>query len=777
MDGIEVVEGQVNGVKIVPVSQLVEEQLNSENELLEEEQIQNEMFKASLAGHIQHEFQINKQARQSSGVEDRILSSLRAYNGEYEKSDLAQINEENSSSIFMNITATKAKVAKSWITDIYRSVCDKVWSIEPTPNPELPEEMMESINKSVDESFAATPPKEQPAQPAQPGSGKQPTALNKAQRNLSEINEEKRNLIQMMADEITKEAKFQMRVMEQQIEDQLVEGGWEDALNEFIEDFTIYPTAYMKGPVVTKKKKLKWKAGKPVEEFDYVFLNQRVDPLDMYPAPSAKTLQEGNTLEHVRYTRKTLSDLKANPKYRKEAIERALAAGGYAPWIDTGIESSKAHEELRGSEYDMNKGIFHGLHYFGSVPVETLKNWGLELEGHSDTDEVEVEAILVGNEVIKCELNKDPLLRRPYYSASFYNRPGSLHGRSLPEMMKDIQRMCNATARSLANNLGIAAGPMMEVNIDLLADDGDIEDIKPLKIFQVVSDPSGSSKKAVNFFQPDSNAAELLAVYEKFEAKADEVTGIPKYAYGNEKTAGAGTTATGLSLLLESATKVIKDAVMNIDIGLIKPRIEFQFYYNLIKNKDSLKFSGDVSVVPKGSTTLTIKAAQQLRRNEFLQITSNENDQNLMGPDGRASLLREIGADLGLDSNPIPDAITLKRNQKDKEERVAAQQEAEAKKEAQAQQAGLQATQIQIEGQKEMHKATQAFKGQELQANTEQREKDRKVEVAKLQISEIEGQAKARADLEKLDRVESNKETMQIREIARSLQGPDYDGI
>ncbi len=768
-------EDILSGVQVKPITAFVEEKLNEENLLLEEEESKLKELQSSLSGHIQHQFQLNKSARQTSGVEDKILSSLRAYNGEYDPIDKSSIEAEGGSSIYMNITATKAKVAKSWITDIYRSVSDEAWSIEPTSNPELPKEITDAINNSVTSSVkkvssgANTNPN--PLDSRNQGSPSSTSiSVNEAQSTISELNQEKRDLTALIAEEINKEAKFQNRIMEQQINDQLQEGGWENALNDFVDDFVIYPTAYMKGPVVTKKKKLKWKNGVPTTTYDYVFMNERVDPLDMYLSPSGKSLQDGDLIEHVRYNRRTLSELKGNSSYKVGAIERVLDNNGYAPWLDTSIESQKAASELRGSEYDMNKDIIHGLHYFGSVPVFKLREWGLDLFNYSNTDEVEVEAILVGNEVIKCSLNKDPLLRRPYYSASFYNRPGSLVGRSLPEMMRDIQRMCNATARALSNNLGIASGPMMEVYIDRLADDGDIEELKPMKIFQLVSDPTGGGGRAINFFQPQSNAAELLGVYEKFEEKADDVTGIPKYAYGNSQTAGAGSTATGISLILESATKVIKDAVRNIDIGLIKPRIEFQFYYNLIKNKDTIDFSGDVNIVPKGSSTLVVRAAQQLRRNEFLQITANPIDQEIMGTDGRASLLREIGDDLGLDSNPIPGPVALKRDKKKKEENAQAQMEAQAKEAQADRESGLAATSIQIEGQMKMHEQTQQFKAQELQVDTDQKEKDRQVNLMKAQTDAQLAEARIVSDKEKADNIEANKESLQVREIALKMQ-------
>ena len=325
----------------------------------------------------------------------------------------------------------------------------------------------------------------------------------------------------------------------------------------------------------------------------------------------------------------------------------------------------------------------------------------------------EIEAILVGTEVIKCKLNDDPLKRRPYYKASYQNIPGAFWGRSLPSLMRDIQRMCNACARALASNMGLAAGPQIELYIDRLADAGDIEEIKPLKIWQVTNDPTGAQGRAINFFQVPSIANELLGVYEKFEQKADDATGIPRYSYGNERVGGAAQTASGLSMLLESATKSIKDAIRHIDVGLIVPRVEYQFFWNIIKNK--VPYTGDIDVLALGSSTLTMKGAQTAKRQEFLQITANENDQRLMGPECRAELLRQLGKDLGLTAKIVPSRLELRK----KIEEEKAQQQQMMEMQAQQQQGGsnasLEATRMQIEGQERMHQQTQAIKAKELE--------------------------------------------------------------
>jgi len=208
----------------------------------------------------------------------------------------------------------------------------------------------------------------------------------------------------------------------------------------------------------------------------------------------------------------------------------------------------------------------------------------------------------------------------------------------------------------------------MELVVDRLADGQEISELRPRDVIQTTSDPSGGSGRAVNFFTIPSVAQELLAVYREFEVKADDVTMIPRYSYGNEKVGGAAQTASGLSMLLESANKGIKDAIRHIDEGVIIPRIEMEFYTLMLK--ESLPFSGDIQVIAKGSQALTLKGAEQMRRNEFLQVTANPIDQKIMGATGRAEILRTMAKDLNLGEDVIPNRQEIKK--KEKEEQQAA---------------------------------------------------------------------------------------------------------
>ena len=92
--------------------------------------------------------------------------------------------------------------------------------------------------------------------------------------------------------------------------------------------------------------------------------------------------------------------------------------------------------------------------------------------------------------------------------------------------------------------------------------------------------------------------------------KADDVTGIPRYSYGNEQVGGAAQTMGGLSILMESASKGIKSAIKNISEGVLIPRAEYQFYLRLLKAQEDgepLDYHGDINVVVFAAEAITLK--------------------------------------------------------------------------------------------------------------------------------------------------------------------------
>jgi hypothetical protein len=149
------------------------------------------------------------------------------------------------------------------------------------------------------------------------------------------------------------------------------------------------------------------------------------------------------------------------------------------------------------------------------------------------------------------------------------------------------------------------------------------------------------------------NANTLMAVYERFSRLADDHSGIPAYIYGDTDVKGAGRTASGLSMLMGSAGKGIRQVVMHIDHDIIKQIVKRQFVYNMRYDEDE-SIKGDADIIPRGAINLAVRETVNVRRVEFLNATANQMDMQIVGIEGRAAILREVAKGLQM---PVDDIV------------------------------------------------------------------------------------------------------------------------
>lgn len=616
--------------------------VREENEkAMQQEQLQRKLtVESSLAGHIRKCWEDAKQAKRD--VEERLLDCLRRYKGEYDDQKLSDIRRTGGSEVYIKLTTTKCRAAESWVRDVLMPTDERPWGLEPTPIAEVPEPIRQALMQNVQAEV----------QQMQDAGEQVDQAM--VRQMLEDAIKDAKKRAQKMAEEAAGH-------MELRIEDQLAEGDWDESLEAFISDFSIYPSAFIKGPVLRRRKTLAWQQGwKPVQideirpEFD------RVSPFDMYPSADSVGIDEGSYLiERARYTRATLNSLIGVEGYDEDALREVLTEygqGGLRDWIWG--DQERARLEGRQHEWLLGSDTIDGLLYWGGVQGLTLLQWGMSPDQIKDPlMEYQVEAILIGRHCIRCILHNDPMHRRPYHKASYQRVAGSFWGVAIPELMDDIQDICNATARSLVNNLAISSGPQVDVSMDRLAPGEDPEDIYPWKVWQTNSDRMGTGNNpAVRFFQPSSNASELLAVFNQFETKADDATNVPRYIYGNENVGGAGTTASGLSMLMESANKGIKAAIGHVDTGVIRRVIEALWMHNMMYSNDN-SIKGDAKVCPKGSNAMLQRERASMQQRElFEKIADPAIVGKALGVRGQVELLRAVTKGVGI-PNLIPDGI------------------------------------------------------------------------------------------------------------------------
>lgn len=605
----------------------------------EQDARQNDPVVLGIVAHLRACWDAAKRAKQP--IERIMLRALRQRNGEYEADKLAHIKAQGGSEVYMMITEVKCRAAESWLRDILLDQGMPPWSLEPTALPELPPD----TERAVEQAFAQRVLQRLQAR------GQAPT--------VEEMNEEREATLQDFRLRQLHEAHNRAGRMKDRIEDQFEQGGWGDAFNAFLTDVVTFPAAFVKGPVVRRQRTLGYKTAPDgsviVEATDRLGPEfERVDPFRIYPEPGVTHINDGYLFEHHRMSRTDLADLVGVPGYDDEAVRSVLMEGSGASWVSSFNEGEKEREERKFDVGASPTETFDALEFWGKVSGKMLLEWGLDTQEVEDpAREYDVNAWVVGNTCIKVVLNYDPLGEKPYARTSFIRQPGAFWGKGIPEIIEDLQNVCNAAARALINNMALASGPQVEVNLERIPPNEDITQLHPWKIWQTMNDPLGSSAPAVRFAQPDSRANELMGVYDRFSRLADDHSGIPAYVYGDLNVKGAGRTASGLSMLMGSAGKGIRQVVMHIDKDIIYPVVRRQFVYNMRYDTDNT-IKGDVDIVPRGAINLAAKETVNMRRLEFLNATANPADLEIIGADGRAALLREVAKGLQM---PVDDIV------------------------------------------------------------------------------------------------------------------------
>lgn len=578
----------------------------------------------NLAAHVLKCWEIAKNHK--IDVTKRLTDCLRRRKGEYSPEKLAKIQKQGGSTVYMNLTGTKIHAAKAWLSDLFASSDDRPFHLSPTPIPELPAEISQKIISIAIQNAMRT-------------AGSREEVMAMTEQVLAQHEER-------IKSEIMEEAEARMEKMADHIEDMMVEGDFRREFDAFLDDLVTYPFAILKGPIYRREKRVKWmqdpRTGmhKPRIEDKLVRKFSRVSPFDFYPSPSTVNIGDHWHIEHVRFTASKLAAMRGSKGYNSQNIVRALHdyRQGHRHWVFNDSERERL-EGKRGFSHHQYENI-DGLEFTGWMQGRQLLDWGIQHQIDEYT-EYPVTVVVVGNYTIKAAINPDPNGRPGYYKGTYRDVPNSFCGEALAEIIADIQDSANATIRALINNMAIGAQPQVTVDLHQIPQGANITSIHPGKIWQFSSKGMNvaQSRPGVNFFSPDIKANELLGVYERFERYADEKSGIPAYAYGSDTAAGAGKTASGLSMLMNAASKSMKNVVRGVDIDVIEPLVTNLYVSAMLDPDVPNDIKGDAQVKARGSDALMYKEATAMRQAEFLASTNNPSDMQIIGLEGRRVLL------------------------------------------------------------------------------------------------------------------------------------------
>ena len=218
--------------------------------------------------------------------------------------------------------------------------------------------------------------------------------------------------------------------------------------------------------------------------------------------------------------------------------------------------------------------------------------------------------------------------------------------------MSDLQESANAVLRAIVNNASISSGPQVVVNDDRILPTENSEELFPWKRWHARNDPVGSNTKApIEFFQPNDNSQSLMNVFKMFVELSDDVSSIPRFI-SSQNPGNAGRTASGLSMLIQNANKMLQTVAANVDRDVFEGILRQLSDLILLTDTTGI-LTGEEDISVQGVTVAVQRETLRQRQLEFLQHTQNPVDIQIMGTKGRGTVLRSVSQTIGLDGDQV----------------------------------------------------------------------------------------------------------------------------
>ncbi len=547
----------------------------------------------SLAAYIRARFNEALLHRRRIGIDGVLAKCLRTIRREFTAEELQLFEGID---IYPGLSALKARAGKSWITDILLNSMDKPWTLSPTPVPDLPEWQKDQIVKQL------------LAEIAQLGLA-----------DMQQVRDRARDLKQASLQDAQEAAQHAVEGMERLVEDQLLEGGWRDAFDEFISDLMIFPAAFLRAPIVEVTRQIGWD-GNQAKAIDKPLMRvRRVDPFDVYPSPDSTDTQNGHyIIERARMTPERLYSAIGVPGFSEDAIRYILERykNGFTEFL-LGDSEQRKLEELETPLLELR--TLDTLIYNGSIPGRFLLSHGVLV---ADPErQYEVEVWTVAGYTIKAVINPDVSGIRPIFSTSYNKVNGSFWGDSIVSLLFGVERSYDSFIRAALKNASFSSGPFGEVNTERLGEDEAPNEVQPYKLYQVAPEFAGmgGGQPAFTFHDIPNHVSNLLEGSNYFYKLADDISGIPAYVMGAPQVQGGGRTLGGLSMLMGNAAKGIKSVALNIDKDVIEKICTLYYNFNMVTSDDP-DIKADAKVVARGASGLLQRELAQSKMTDILQL-------------------------------------------------------------------------------------------------------------------------------------------------------------
>lgn len=232
--------------------------------------------------------------------------------------------------------------------------------------------------------------------------------------------------------------------------------------------------------------------------------------------------------------------------------------------------------------------------------------------------------VLVGNEIIRLVVWPENVIAglTDLYHIFYYDKDEtSIFGQGLVKTIRSSALAVAALARNALNNAAWSAGPLGEVNAELLhpSQRAAAGQLHPLKLFVRVGTGQDANQKVLHFYDVPSRSAEFINLINAFKELGDLESSLPSYLFGSPSP---NETAEAASNRYASMIDFIQNLVKNYDDANVS-FINSVFKWNQEFNPDP-SIKGDMQVVAIGTAAQLIKEMTSQQMTLYMQALPDQ---------------------------------------------------------------------------------------------------------------------------------------------------------
>jgi len=494
-----------------------------------------------------------------------------------------------------NKTRSMTRIAAARIGDMLFPTNSPNWALRPTPEPDIPEEVVMAEYKK---ELAANPP--QPGPDGQPGQPPEPNYEALAMKVASRA----------------------CRKMTRKIADCLSQSSYAELGRAAILDACKVGTGIIKGPYMKRVVRKTYKAVEGVSVLSpRVIMTPavaRVDPWMFFPQHARCIEEAEDAFELHLFTATKIRQMVMSHGFYKEQTNELLAQ----PPDRGAVDHMLRRRSSLMTEAESYEEAYAMWEYHGPMDRTDLELLGIDVPPDDNLTAYTSEIWFAQGNVVRVSLSPleaDTTL--PYHVFNYEEDEGSVFGFGVPFIMRDDQAVIDMMWAAMIHNAAVSAGPQIAIKKGLITPADGSYLIAGPKLWYL-NDEDMPIDEAIQTMIVPSTINSNMPLYAQAKENADANTNLPMML-GDGQAAQVQGGQGGQANVLNAQNIVQRQAAHNWDDHVTSRLISRTYdWYMQHDNDPSIK--GDYDVEVRGASYLLIKDQQAQHAQLLVQMTGQD---------------------------------------------------------------------------------------------------------------------------------------------------------